>query len=256
MKGKIKKCITRLIATSMLLAILLLITVFNPTLLYSNESQVGNFTVHHSTPLTSTLITRLNRVDSIIQKSELYDKSFKLEICLNDDSFYPTIIKKLKGNGFAWGFYNKIVLNGESDFKLNHTMLNGYQWNLEQLIVHEAIHCYQFNAFGFWGSNPVSNYPNWKWEGYPEYIARQNPDQLEFHENIKKLVNAKKNKKGVIHFQDGTIASTNYFRDWLLVKYSMEIKGMSYKGLLENTIDQNSLENEMINWSRNTHSFN
>ena len=94
---------------------------------------------------------------------------------------YPSLIEMIQGQAFAWGFYNKVVLNGKLNCKENCVELNGYKWNLIQLIAHEETHCLQFHKFGIWKSNPVASNPKWKWEGYAEYVARQNKDQKDLY---------------------------------------------------------------------------
>ena len=171
MKRTIKNWTIRLIITGALLVGLLIVIILNPSLLYANQTVVGNYTIYHNSEIDTYLMNKLENVTLFLEKSELYDSTFRLDICLNDGSYYPSILKKINGQAFAWGFYNKIVLQGKAHYKDNYIEINGYHWNLEQLITHEAIHCYQFNKLGFWNSNPIARYPNWKWEGYPEYVS-------------------------------------------------------------------------------------
>lgn len=250
MKRTIRIWITRLFATGVFFSILLLSILLNPGLLYANKTVVDNYTVYHSSQIDDDIIKRLETVTMLLEQSALYDPSFKLEICLNDGSFYPTLLEKVRGQAFAWGFYNKVVLQGKTDFKNNRVQLNGYSWNSEQLIAHEAIHCYQYNRFGLWGSNPIANYPIWKWEGYPEYVSRQNLGQLNLYENIERLLKTTEedNKNWAIEFADGTISPVNYYKDWLLVSYCIDIKDLSYKELLNDSLTKDLIEKEMHEW--------
>lgn len=250
MKRTKRTWITRLFATGLLISGLLLGIVLNPGLLYANKTVVDNYIVYHNSQIDDNVIKRLESVTMLLEHSELYDPSFKLDICLNDGSFYPTLMEKVRGQAFAWGFYNKVVLQGDADFKNNSVQLNGYSWNSEQLIAHEAIHCYQYNMFGFWGSNPIANFPNWKWEGYPEYVSRQNMEQLNLYENIKRLMETTERDRNIwaIEFADGTISPVNYYQDWLLVSYCLEIKDLSYDELLNDSSTKESVEKEMIEW--------
>ena len=56
------------------------------------------------------------------------------------------------------------------------------------IIAHEMTHCLQFDKLGFWESKPIANIPNWKWEGYAEYISRQNADQKDLSKNIQRFI--------------------------------------------------------------------
>ena len=43
--------------------------------------------------------------------AEIYDPEFKIDLCLNDGSWYPKVVEQIKGKAFGHGFYNKTVLN-------------------------------------------------------------------------------------------------------------------------------------------------
>lgn len=115
---------------------------------------------------------------------------------MNDGSVYPTLIRKLRGRAFAWGFYDKVVLQGKMNEKGNYLELNGYKWNLIQLLAHEMTHCVQYDKLGLWKSKPIASIPNWKWEGYAEFIARKNQDQTDLIRNIDRLEQAPKDSWG------------------------------------------------------------
>jgi len=249
-KRILKKWALRLSATGLLVGGLLFGIVLNPSLLYANRTLVGNYTVYHDSQINEALTLRLNRATKLAKKSELYNSNFKLEICLNDGSYYPILMEILRGKAFAWGFYNKVVLQGDASYKKNYVKLNGYDWNLEQLIAHESIHCYQYDIFGFWHSNPIANYPDWKWEGYPEYIARQSQGQRDLCDNISRFIESQDsdNSSWSIAFSDGTIAPVNYYLDWMLVQYCLEMKQMDYIELLADTTSKEAVKMEMMNW--------
>lgn len=250
MKQHIRKWILRLTLTGMLSLGFLVGIILNPTLLYTNKTTFGNFTIFHNLPLDEYFISRLDNSTASTKTSELYDANLKLDICLNDGSLYPLLMEKLKGKAFAWGFYNKVVLMGNANSKENFVELNGYKWNLTQLIAHEITHCLQFHKFGLWKSNPIANYPHWKWEGYPEYVARRNADQLDLTNNIvSKIAQDDLNKDSwEIGFSDNTISSRDYYNEWLLIQYCLDIKNMTYEKLLKDTTSEQTLTSQMMNW--------
>ena len=57
-----------------------------------------------------------------------------IDICLNDGYLYPSLIRAVKGNAFAVGFYNKVVILGHADYAGNYVELNIYKWNLRQVL--------------------------------------------------------------------------------------------------------------------------
>jgi hypothetical protein len=71
-------------------------------------------------------------------------------------------MRTLRGQAFAWGFYNKVVMQGSTNCTSNYVTLNGFKWNLIQLLAHEMTYCLQFDKLGFWKSKPIANIPNWK----------------------------------------------------------------------------------------------
>lgn len=177
----------RLTALAMLLLGLLIAIVLNPTLLYASKTVMGNYSVYHQKPLDSDFKLRLDEATQIIKASELFDANFKFDVCLNDGSLYPSLMEKLLGRAFALGFYNLVAVCGAANFKDNYVDVNGKKWNLTQLLAHEEVHCLQVHKFGIWNSNPIANNPKWKWEGYPEFVARRNAGQSDLAKNIELL---------------------------------------------------------------------
>ena len=253
MKKTIWKWTIRLSVTALVCFSLLFVIVLNPSIMYANKTVYRNYSIYHQQQLNPLWLPKIDQATAQLKHSELYDSTFSLSLCLNDGSKYPALIEIIQGKAFGRGFHNKIVLYGTPDFDNNYVALNGRKWNLSQLLVHEAIHCLQFNKYGWWDSKPFANIPNWKWEGYPEYIARNNPDQQSLSGSIHRLSEAEQNNNtGWINFEDGTGASLTYFKNWLLVTYCMDIKKMSFDQLLKDTSDYQQRWDEMMNWYRVT----
>jgi hypothetical protein len=247
MKRQIKKWTIRLTATALLIAGLLLIIILNPILTYAKKTTHNNYTVFHNKTLDPTLLNKLDQATELLKASEFYNPKLHLEICLNDGSKYPKLIQTLRGQAFAWGFYDKVVMQGTANFKDNYVELNGYKWNLTQLLAHEMTHCLQFDNLGLWKSKPFASIPNWKWEGYAEYVSRQNTDQKDLSKNIERLI-ATNEKYWGIKFADSTIAPREYYDNWTLIQYCMAIKKMTYKQILADTTSEQIVRQEMMSW--------
>jgi hypothetical protein len=243
----VKKWGLRIAVTGLLIAILLIVIVANPILLYAHQTVHNKHTIYHTTPLHPLLPSQLDEATALVKRSEFYNSNLALAICLNDGTNYTRLIKHLRGQAFAWGFHNKVVLQGSLHGDSNFVALHGYKWNWVQLLAHEMIHCYQFNQLGLWKSNPIANIPDWKWEGYAEYIARQYDSQKNLRINLQRLQQLKKESWAIV-FEDSTIAPTAYYRAWLLVQYCMDIKQMSYQQLLADSTSEKAITNEMNNW--------
>ena len=247
MKQQIKKWTLRLTATGLLIAGLLLIIILNPILTYAHKTTHKHFSIYHNKVIDPILISTLDQATLLLETSEFYNNNLKFDICLNDGATYPTIIKTIRGQAFAWGFYDKVVMQGTMNCKANFVELNGYKWNLTQLLAHEMTHCLQFDKLGLIQSNPIANIPTWKWEGYAEYVSRQNADQKDLSKNIERFIATGKNN-WEIKFADGTITPREYYSYWILVQYCLDVKNMSYQQLLTEKINEQTLKQEMINW--------
>ncbi|HEY5406218.1 MAG TPA: hypothetical protein VIJ92_03985 [Ginsengibacter sp.] len=255
MKKQIKKWTLRIVITGLFIIGLLLLIILKPSLTYAYKTTHINYIIFHNKPFDQSLITHLDQATELVKKSEFYNPNLKLEICLNDGSKYPVLMQKILGQSFAAGFYNKVVLHGMPNYKDNYVELNGYKWNLTQLLAHEVTHCLQFDNLGFWKSSPLGKIPTWKKEGYPEYIARQNSDQTDLLKNIERLIEKQKTDKDNwgISFADSTFVGKDYYGWWLLMQYCMDIKKMTYKQVLKDTTTETEIKKEMMNWYYKNH---
>jgi hypothetical protein len=236
----------RLLATVVLIAGFLLVIILNPILTYANTTSAGAVTIYHQQKLDVDLISSSSQALEILKTSPWYHDGLHLEICLNDGSTYPTIIRTLRGPAFAWGFYNKVVLQGNVNAAANTVELNGYRWNLTQLLAHELTHCMQYDRLGLLKSKPVASIPDWKWEGYAEYVARQGANRHDFVTDLDRLDKTDTNAWAVT-LDDGTVAPRNYYEAWLLVRFCLDIKKMTYEELLTDSRTEEEWKQQMRN---------
>src|SRR5215213_7285386 len=127
MKQQFKKWLLRLTATGLLMAILLLIIILNPVLTYAHYTKHEKFIIYHEQTLRPAFVKNLRQAHELIKKSDCYNPNLQLDICLNDGSVYPALIQKLRGRAFAWGFYNKVLLEGSINYDYNTVELSGYK---------------------------------------------------------------------------------------------------------------------------------
>ncbi|MBK8855962.1 MAG: hypothetical protein IPN10_18115 [Saprospiraceae bacterium] len=247
MKHRLTNILFRLTITGLFVLGFLIFIVLNPGLMYANKTKHRNYSIYHNNPLDPSTLVRLEEVTDLVKRCEWNNPELPLGICLNDDSMYPKIIKTLLGEAFARGFYNKVVIHGTTNFKEDYVELHGYKWNLTQLLAHEIIHCLQYAQLGFMKSNPLADIPDWKWEGYPEYISRQNVENIDLKKNISKL-KLSNSKRWEIEFEDGTISSREYYQYWILMQYCMDIKKMNYQQILKDTMSDSTVKQQMMEW--------
>jgi hypothetical protein len=160
MKKQIKRWMIRLVATGLLIVSLLLIIVLNPIPTYANKTTHGHFSIYHNNPINPLFTHKLDQASVLLQSSTFFDSHLQLDVCINDGSIYPDIIQSIHGKAFACGFYNKVVMQANMNCEENFVELNGYKWNLVQLLAHETTHCLQYNQLGSLHSKPFAAIPN------------------------------------------------------------------------------------------------
>ena len=251
---RIARIIIRFTIIFLLLLVIFMLFMLNPQMMYANKYNYRGISVYSSMPYDTSYNKVFDKAISLAQKSELYDYAFKLDVFLNDGSKFPKILRGIYGDAYAWGYHNNIILNGKPDESFQWIMLNGYNRQMARTVAHEMIHCYQYNALGLFHSRPLKNIPIWKWEGYPEYVCYKSSktDEKEIlRENIGRLINYE--NEGFQYAQtfvdEGpTFLGTTYLKFWLMVKYEMDIKGLSFKQLLNDKITESKTYNEMKMW--------
>lgn len=250
MKKQVKRWAFRLVFTSLLLLGLLVTFMLSPVLLYANKTVIGNYSIYHNKPLRPMLVFRLAQSASLIKSSELYDSNLKMDVCLKDGSAYPGLVEKVMGRDLLSSFYNKLVFTGdEVNFDNDYILFCEHKWNLTQMLAHAQVHCLAFHAYGPWKSNPIGKHPEWKWEGYPEYIARQSAQLGNLQKGIKTLLGIQRdNNAGWMTLPDSTETLVHYFKYRLLIQYCLEIKKMTFVSLLQDTTREETVRLHMMGW--------
>ena len=222
----------------------------NPLILYANKTVVGKQAIFHDKPLDKCFLDRLEQASTIIRASELYDPKLKMYICSNDGSKYPLLIKFILGKDFLSSFYNKIIFTDDTvNYDENYIQLDGHRWNLTQMIAHAEVHCLEFNKYGLLQSNPMGKHPVWKWEGYPEYIARQHSGEKNLWADIGTLLQKEPtNIDGWIRLSDNTETLISFYRYRLFIQFCLEEKKMSFVQLLKDTAQEESVRHQMLTW--------
>lgn len=222
----------------------------NPSLLYAHETVTSQYTIYHNQPLDPALGQRLAQARAQVQPSEVFDRTLRLEVCLNDGSRYPRLVQAVWGPAFAWAFYNKVVLNGEAKPVANQLAFRDYSWNLTSLLAHEMTHCYQFHHLGLWHSNPLARYPTWKWEGYAEYVARHPGSPAALRQHVAYLHQAEQRAPGQwgLQLPDSTSTSREYFNYLMLTEYCLNVKHLTFAQVLRDTATEHTTYQQLLRW--------
>jgi len=248
----LKKWLFRFSVTGVFLLALLVVIVFAPTLSYARHSRYGRFTVYHQPPLPAALPARLAVAAAQLRGSELYTPSFHADICLNDQGTnYPKLLGHLLPPAFAWGFADKVVLQGQADFTADYVALHGYRWNSTALLTHELTHCLQAQALGWYRTNPLTGSPTWKREGYAEYLARPHGTPAQLATHLARLHQAERTHPGAweVSLPDGTMQPKEYARYAALVAYCLDVRHLSYRQLLADTTSEAVTARHLAAWA-------
>lgn len=103
-----KKWVISLIIVGLTATGLLAGMILYPSLLYANKTLLGSYTVYHNLPLSKDFTLRLTEANELLQSSELYDQQIKLDICVNDGSYYSTFMQNLRGQDSHGAFTTKL----------------------------------------------------------------------------------------------------------------------------------------------------
>ncbi|MEO9868885.1 hypothetical protein [Ekhidna sp.] len=243
-----KKIFVRLGITISLPIISLIAFILFPGISYANKTDFEGLVVYHNLPLEEGYENILRSSIKLVEKSELFDKEFIVELCLDDQSWYPMVISSVKGPAFGFGLANKVVLKSDASFADNKAIGYGQSWNLAELIAHEMIHTYQFNRYGF----GTLSTPTWKLEGYAEYVSRSQGELSLLNKSIELMLIERKKAGGShwvwIKIKDGSGLPSQYLVDKILVQYLMEIETLTYDQVKKDTRPRIEVEQQVLKW--------
>jgi hypothetical protein len=226
---------------------LLFIFVLYPNNLFARRVVHKAFSIYSNQEINDNFKQVLDNAIDIAKASELFDSNYQYDIFLTDGSFYKDVIFKLMGPSLARSIDNNILLNIKADFEQNLLIGPKNKRDLTLTIAHEMVHCLQMKKYGLLKFNPIHHPPLWKQEGYPEYIVNRN-DTANFVETVKMLRNYEVQKATWVELQPGHFDPIIYFKGRVMIKYLMDIKGMSYEQLLHDDVKEEVVDHEITEW--------
>lgn len=243
---KVRKILFRTVGTLMFLLILLISFLLNPSLLYANKTVYQDITIYHQQPLRNDLFSLIDQSLAEVEKTEIIGKRVNSDLCLNDGSYYPSLVRKLLGEDVFTAFSNKVVFLGEDSKVYDRFHLWDRQLKYSQFLTHGLVHNLQFQHHGFWDANPLGGYPMWRWEGYAEYAT------LGTKYDLKCLLEDYQERDigpydwFVLSDGEGTIKQ--HIRYLILTKYAFEIKGQAYNQFLNDPRSDLEAFTEVLTW--------
>ncbi|HEV8084205.1 MAG TPA: hypothetical protein VGP55_13445 [Chitinophagaceae bacterium] len=260
-----KKIFKRIFKITLLIFLAAILTIaaiiLFPQRLFANKMKYKEFRVCSNNKIDNNIKIVLDDAMNLVQKSELYDSTYKYNIILCHNSFYNKIDDKLFRNGpTARVTLNNVIIKVRIDPKSNlafPTFHKACEVNLTELIAHEMTHCLQANKYGILKFNPFKHPELWKLEGYPEYISKQpelSSKGYSLTGDIDRYVTleSKATSIWILSKEGGCEVPNYYYKGRLMMQYLIDIKHLSYPQILKDTASENTVYQEMIKWKDST----
>jgi len=212
-----------------------IVFVFFPNLtIFRNHINYKQFSVFADDNINENIFNILDHVYQQISSSEIYDNSLKYKIFISSNfKNYQLFCPNLK-SAFAatYPIINNIFVSKtdiENDLVFRDATEDD-QRSLTSVISHEVTHKLIEKAIG---SKANKKLPDWKKEGYCEYISGE--EYLDIRAAVNKIyTNA-----------NSFSPKFNYLKYRTLVSYLLDIKEISFKELIETEFDMNLLQEEI-----------
>jgi hypothetical protein len=215
------------------------LTLVFPQYLFAHEVSHKNFKVYARQPLDENINRVLDLAEERLVKSPIYDKAVTERIFISDTAFY-TFQYPLSRKSFASTLpgighirINKVDVAGDLVFRDSQT---DNQRSLSGVIAHEVTHNLIRKKFGLISS--FTSLPNWKDEGYCEYVAGD--ATLSFEEGSRRWKENPNND-----------SKYTYFKYHQMVKYLIDVEKISVEELFNKDFDEKELEAKVFEFIKN-----
>jgi hypothetical protein len=217
-----------------------LLTIIFPQFLFANELSYKNFQVYSRQPLDGNIERVLDLAEARLAKSPIYDREMTQRIFISDLYALYTFLGPFSRKAFA----NTIpvaghIRVGKIDAKHDLVFRNSdadNQRSLSGVLAHEVTHNLIRKRFGL--INSFTSLPNWKDEGYCEYVAGEGT--LSFEEGVRRW---KENPNDESRYA--------YFKYHQMVKYLLDVEKISVEELFNESFDKKKLEAKVYDYIQN-----
>ena len=246
-----------MLMTILLFVIGLVATILYPQPLFAHKVEYKQFKVYSNDKIGDEIKPILDTARSIVEKSELYDSAFKVDIFLAYNTFFNKVDDKVFGLGpSARAIDNNLVIKVKIDIDKDlayATFHKPCQPGFAYLIAHEMVHCLQAHKYGIWKFNPLRHPEMWKLEGYPEYIARQKSSNSNYSlkKEIERFIEFKRKQIGIwVAVEEGGCEFPEfYYKGRLMTEYLINVKQLTYAQILKDKRSEEEVYEEMIGWA-------
>ena len=261
MKKLFKRICKIILLTFLAGALTITLIILFPQRLFANKIKYKEFTVCSNDKIDDNIKIVLDKAMDLVQRSELFDPSYKYNIILCHNTLYNKIDDRLFGIGpVARARLNNVVIKVRIDPQRNlafPTFRKKCEIYLTYLIAHEMIHCLQGKKYGIMKFNPFRHPELWKLDGYPEYISRHTElsgKNYSLTSEIERYINLEKKASDIwiLEEKSGCEAPNYYYKGRLMIEYLMDIKNLSYDQILKDSVSEATIFEEMIKWNDST----
>ena len=246
-----------MLVTFLLFVIGLAATILYPQPLFAHKVEYKQFKVYSNDKIGDEIKPILDTALSIVERSELYDSTYKMDIFLAYNSFFNKVDDKVFGLGpSARAIDNNLVIQVKVDIDKNlayATFHKPCQLGFAYLIAHEMVHCFQTHKYGIWKFNPFSHPEMWKVDGYAEYIARQKSSEPDYSlkKEIERFIELKRKQTDIwVAVEEGGCEFPEfYYKGRLMTEYLINIRKLTYDQVLKDQRSEEEIYAEMISWA-------
>jgi len=223
----------RILLSTLFLAYFLLLCF--PRILFAHSTTYKQFQVYTTTPPHPNLYPLLDQAAAKLNRSEIADPTIRHQIYLCPNNALYTLLAPNSRNAFAVNlpFTHNIFVN-TNDIPHNRVTTPSRLHNqrtLSGVIAHECTHTLLAKAFG---ELALQRYPNWKKEGYCDYIA----DETSF--------NRTEGTRLLQQNRSDPSPSFTYFKAFTALHYLLETKHQTLRNTLEQTTPLETILSEAI----------
>ncbi len=226
---------------------------FFPQPLFAHAFEYRSFTVYSGDPVPIEAVKVLDEAHRLISFSELHDKEFQHRLFLASGNPF-NFVEDLLGKGpIARATAGNVIFKEPVDFEKNTVSGRSQEVNLTALLVHEMVHTLQAHRYGYAKFNPFRPPPYWKLEGYPEYIARQDMrlNDYSLKKEVIRFLNARDSSgSGWLEAVPGHAMPEVYFKGRIMIEYLMDVRCLSYDGILSDSRGEDEIFDELIKWAQ------
>jgi len=226
-------------------------------LAFPYSSQIAAHRVYSEAPIAPNLEAIVGNADRLAARSPIAMSKLDQPIFLTDGGWRWTMAAFASRSAFAISRapFEAIVVNRSdqvADKTFRPAKVGGTR-SLTGTLAHEMTHCLQANKYGIIKFNPFKHPELWKLEGYPEYISRHTElsgKNYSLTSEINRYMNLMSKATGIwiLSEEGGCEVPNYYYKGRLMIEYLMDIRHLSYDNILNDTVSENTVYQEMIKW--------